>query len=71
MKFKLFYFFIFLSSCATAQVTFEAKPSKTKLGINERLRIDFTMNEDGDNFTPPSFENFKVVGGPSQSINNS
>ena len=25
------------------------------------------MNEDGDNFTPPSFENFKVVGGPSQS----
>ncbi|MGB0186410.1 MAG: BatD family protein [Flavobacteriaceae bacterium] len=71
MKFKLFYFFIFLSSYATAQVTFEAKPSKTKLGINERLRIDFTMNEDGDNFTPPSFENFKVVGGPSQSINNS
>jgi hypothetical protein len=29
------------------------------------------MNEDGDNFTPPSFENFKVVGGPSQSISNS
>ena len=39
--------------------------------MNERLRIDFTMNEDGDNFMPPSFENFKVVGGPSQSINNS
>jgi hypothetical protein len=29
------------------------------------------MNEDGDNFTPPSFEKFKVVGGPSQSISNS
>jgi hypothetical protein len=29
------------------------------------------MNEDGDNFKPPSFENFKVVGGPSQSISNS
>lgn len=71
MKFKLFYFLIFLSSYAVAQVSFEAKPSKTQLGINERLRIDFTMNEDGDNFTPPSFENFKVVGGPSQSINNS
>ena len=71
MKFKLLYFLILLSSYATAQVTFEAKPSKTKLGINERLRIDFTMNEDGDNFTPPSFKNFKVVGGPSQSINNS
>ena len=71
MKFKLLYFFIFLSNYATAQVSFQAKPSKTQLGINERLRIDFTMNEDGDNFTPPSFENFKVVGGPSQSINNS
>lgn len=71
MKFKLFYFLIFLSSYVTAQISFEAKPSKTQLGINERLRIDFTMNEDGDNFTPPSFENFKVVGGPSQSINNS
>ena len=54
-----------------AQVKFEAKTSKTQLGVNERLRIDFTMNEDGDNFIPPSFENFKVVGGPSQSINNS
>jgi len=29
------------------------------------------MNTDGDNFEPPSFENFTVVGGPSQSINNS
>jgi len=29
------------------------------------------MNKDGDNFNPPSFENFTVVGGPSQSINNS
>lgn len=54
-----------------SQVKFEAKTSKTQLGVNERLRIDFTMNEDGDNFIPPSFENFKVVGGPSQSINNS
>ena len=54
-----------------SQVKFEAKASKTQLGVNERLRIDFTMNEDGDNFMPPSFENFKVVGGPSQSINNS
>ena len=54
-----------------SQVKFEAKTSKTQLGVNERLRIDFTMNEDGDNFMPPSFENFKVVGGPSQSINNS
>lgn len=71
MKFRLLLLLIFLSSFAMAQVKFEAKTSKTQFGVNERLRIDFTMNEDGDNFIPPSFENFKVVGGPSQSINNS
>jgi hypothetical protein len=59
------------TSIASAQVTFEAKVSKKKLGVNERLRIDFTMNKDGDNFIPPSFENFTIVGGPSQAINNS
>jgi len=52
-------------------VNFEAKVSKKKLGINERLRVDFVMNKDGDNFNPPSFQNFTVVGGPSTSISNS
>ncbi len=52
-------------------VTFEAKLSKSKLGINERLRVDFTMNKDGDNFAPPDFEGFRVVMGPSQSISSS
>ena len=60
-----------LSGFLSAQVSFDAKVSKKQLGINERLRVDFTMNTDGDNFEPPSFENFTVVGGPSQSINNS
>jgi len=54
-----------------AQVEFEAKVSKTTLGLNERLRIDFIMNADGDNFTPPSFEGFRVVGGPSQQVSQS
>lgn len=54
-----------------AQVKFEAKVSKKRLGVNERLRVDFEMNKDGDNFTPPSFTGFKVVGGPNQSISNS
>ena len=54
-----------------AQVQFEAKVSKTKLGLNERLRVDFVMNDDGDNFTPPSFEGFRIVGGPSQQVSQS
>lgn len=54
-----------------AQVQFEAKASKTTLGINERLRIDFTMNADGDNFSPPAFEGFRVIAGPSQQVSQS
>lgn len=53
------------------EVSFEIKLSKEKLGINERLRVEFTMNKDGDNFNPPPFEGFKVVMGPSQSISSS
>lgn len=74
MKTKNFLFllgFVLYSLAATAQVQFDAKVSKKSLGINERLRIDFEMNQDGDNFRPPSFDGFKVVGGPNQSISNS
>ncbi|KAF2080355.1 BatD family protein [Flavobacterium sharifuzzamanii] len=54
-----------------AQVQFEARVSKNSLGINERLRIDFIMNVDGDNFEQPSFDGFKMVAGPSQQISQS
>jgi hypothetical protein len=71
MKTKTLLLVFFISGVLSAQVSFDAKVSKKQLGINERLRVDFTMNTDGDDFEPPSFENFTVVGGPSQSINNS
>lgn len=60
--------FLLFSFSAIAQVKFEAKLSKQKLGINERLRVDFEMNEDGDNFIAPNFEGFRVVMGPNQSV---
>src|SRR5690554_1926187 len=74
MKMKNFLFLISFMLCGlatTAQVQFDAKTSKNRLGINERLRVDFEMNADGDNFRPPNFEHFRVVGGPNQSISNS
>ena len=52
-----------------AQVEFKATVSKSNIGINERLRVDFTMNDDGDNFESPAFEGFKIFGGPNQSVN--
>lgn len=63
--------FLLASTLASAQVKFEAKASKNKLGVNERLRIDFEMNQDGDNFNPPDFAGFTVIGGPNQSVSNS
>ncbi len=67
--------FLLLTQPAAAQddeaVTFEAQLSKEELGINERLRIDFTMNRDGDNFSPPDFKGFRVVMGPLQNISSS
>lgn len=63
--------FILTTSITFAQVKFDAKVSKNKLGVNERLRIDFQMNQDGDNFNPPDFVGFTVVGGPNQSVSNS
>ncbi|SFU60229.1 Oxygen tolerance [Pustulibacterium marinum] len=63
-------FVLFTFSWVSAQddaVTFEATVSKKTLGINERLRVEFSMNQDGDNFNPPDFNNFRVVAGPSQS----
>ena len=71
MSLRFIYVLIFSFNLLSGQVSFRAKVSKKTLGINERLQIDFLMNEDGDNFTPPAFVNFKVVGGPSQSISNS
>ena len=71
----LFFGLLFKAPTAFGQeddaVTFEMKLSKEKLGINERLRVEFVMNKDGDNFNPPSFEGFRVVMGPSQSISSS
>jgi hypothetical protein len=54
-----------------AQVQFEAKVSRNSLGLNERLRVDFIMNVDGDNFIQPNFEGFRVIAGPSQQISQS
>ena len=74
IKFSVRYLLCFLlgfNFLMEAQVTFEAKVSKRRLGLNERLRVDFEMNENGDNFNPPSFSNFQVVSGPQQAVSRS
>jgi len=62
---------LMVCSSLSAQVQFEARVSKTTLGLNERLRIDFIMNVDGDNFNQPSFDGFRIIAGPSQQVSQS
>ncbi len=61
---------LFIQTALLAQeIKFEAKVSKSTIGLNERLQVTFAINEDGDNFQAPNFEGFRVVGGPFQSTN--
>ena len=67
----LFSLFSLVAKAQDNDIKFEAVLSKAKLGKNERLRVSFEMNKDGDFFEAPSFENFEVLMGPSQSISSS
>ncbi len=73
LKFYISIFLCLLSVALVAQeATLKATVSKNKLGVNQRLRVEFSINKQGgENFTPPNFNNFKVVGGPSQSVSQS
>jgi len=75
MRFTYLFLFIFLfgsSIFAQQEVEFITTVSKNKMGANERLRVQFSINKQGgDNFTPPNFTRFRVVGGPSQSVSQS
>ncbi|MGB0259871.1 MAG: BatD family protein [Flavobacteriaceae bacterium] len=62
--------FLSVAFSSWAQVNFEVKVSKNKLGLNERLRVDFSIDKAGDNFRPPAFSNFRVISGPMQSVSN-
>lgn len=75
MKLKLY---ILLLICFTTlginaqESALKASVSKNKLGVNQRLRIEFSTNKQGaDNFKVPNFTNFKIVSGPSQSVSQS
>ena len=75
MTFKKFYIlgiFLIATQAIFAQIEFTASVSKNKLGVNQRFKIQFTVNKQGaDNFKPPSFTNFKLIAGPSSSVNQS
>ena len=69
MKKTVLIIVLFITSLLQAQVKFEAKVSKSTIGLNERIQVQFSVNEDADNFQAPDFEGFTLVGGPFQSRN--
>ncbi len=75
MKLKLYISLLicFITFSINAQESaLKATVSKNKLGVNQRLRVEFSTNKQGaDNFKAPSFTNFKVISGPSQSVSQS
>ncbi|WP_124978901.1 BatD family protein [Nonlabens xiamenensis] len=71
MKHLTYILVIFWTGLLQSQVEFTANVSRDRIAVNERLRIEFKMNVDGDNFTPPDFVGFQKVSGPSQSFTQS
>ncbi len=69
-KHNILLLLVFITSIVNAQIDFKATASKKKLGVNERLKVSYRINKQGaDDFSAPSFNNFKVVAGPFQSSN--
>ncbi len=64
--------YIWAAGSLTAQVTFQTRVSKKELSTNDRLRVSFDISTQGEridqrSFTPPSFEGFQRIMGPSTS----
>lgn len=73
LKFYISIFIVLLAFEGAAQnAELNVKVSKNKLGLNQRLRIEFSINKQGaDDFSPPKFDDFRVIQGPSQSVSQS
>lgn len=75
MAYKHFLIIIFFFNSLfvfSQEFQFTAKSSKTTLGVNQRLKIEFSVNKNGaDDFRAPDFRGFKVVAGPSTSVSQS
>jgi hypothetical protein len=62
---KKIFLVLFLSvfyTSVVAQVKFEAQTERSSYGLNERIQLVFSINNEGDNFEPPKFSGFKAEG---------
>jgi BatD DUF11 like domain len=70
MKIK-YYILAFLLFCANLlfaeDVKFTVSVSKTQVGTGEQFEITFSVNGNGESFTPPNLGNFQLLSGPNVS----
>jgi len=52
--------------CSAASDEFTVKVSSSTVEVGQQFQVTFTINAQGGNFSPPSFENFQVTSGPNQ-----
>lgn len=71
IKYYITLCFLWVSTISFGQVEFTAEPGKDQIALNERLKVSFEMNRDGDDFVPPDFKDFRIYAGPAQSISQS
>ncbi|MDQ3048716.1 MAG: BatD family protein [Bacteroidota bacterium] len=64
-----FLFLILASADFLAAQKLIAKTSHTQIAVGEAFQISFTLNSQGSEFKPPSFNDFTVYSGPNQSSN--
>lgn len=66
-----FLFLLMVTVVAQAQVSFTGTATRDAIALNERLRVEFKMNVDGDSFRPPNFSGFTIASGPITGISQS
>ncbi len=68
----LFGIFLLLTQFTFAQLAFSTTVSNTKIGLNQRFQIEFSVDKQGvDNFKLPDMGDFRLIAGPSQSVSQS
>ncbi|MBK7872002.1 MAG: protein BatD [Saprospiraceae bacterium] len=69
MKRKLTFFIWLLPLLVSAQASFEASADARQVLLNSYFTVNFTLkNAEGENFAPPSLDDFIIAAGPSRSM---
>ncbi|MFH1004110.1 MAG: BatD family protein [Bacteroidota bacterium] len=58
---------LFLTAYFLHAQKFTATVNRNKIAVGEVFQLDFNINANAKNFTPPSFNNFTIYSGPNQS----